>query len=130
MARVLLFRAHGFIIYDKPPQQYFNAIYATLKLGAIFGIVDHRGDEFGAQDPNGLNGYVNQSHILMMAAKAGFKFLETFEINAHPNDIKNYKDGVYSLPQTLRGSLLRRSFRREMLDIGESDRMTLKFIKH
>ncbi|MFT4888320.1 MAG: putative methyltransferase [Pseudohongiellaceae bacterium] len=129
MARVLVFRAHGFIIYDKPAQQYFNAIDATLKPGAIFGTVDHRGDEFVAQDPNGLNGYVYQSHILMMAAKARFKFLETSEINANPNDIKNYKDGVYSLPQTSRGFPLRRSFRRAMLDIGESDRMTLKVIK-
>jgi predicted methyltransferase len=129
MDRVLVFRAHGFMIYDKPAQQYFNAIYAMLKPGAIFGIVDHRGNELVPQDPKGANGYVNQSHVLMMATKAGFKLLETSEINANPNDTKNYKDGVYSLPPTLRGSLLWRSFRRKMLNIGESDRMTLKFIK-
>lgn len=129
MDRVLVFRAHGFMIYDKPAQQYFDAIYAMLKPGAIFGIVDHRGNESIPQDPKGVNGYVNQSHVLMMATKAGFELLEMSEINANPNDTKDYKDGVYSLPPTLRGSLLRRSFRREMLSVGESDRMTLKFIK-
>lgn len=129
MDRVLVFRAHGFMIYDKPAQQYFDAIYAMLKPGAIFGIVDHRGNESVPQDPKGVNGYVNQSHVLMLAAKAGFELIETSEINANPNDTKDYKDGVYSLPPTLRGSLLRRGFRRQMLEVGESDRMTLKFIK-
>jgi predicted methyltransferase len=117
------------MIYDKPSQQYFNATYAMLKPSAIFGIGGHRGDGSLAQDPKGLTDCVNQSHILIMAAKAGFKFLEKFEINANPNHTKNHKDGVYSLPPTLRGSLLRRSFRLAMRNIGESDRMTLKFIK-
>lgn len=127
--RVLVFRAHGFMIYDLPAQEYFDSIYSMLKPGGIFGIVDHRGDESVPQDPEGENGYVNQSHVIMLAKNAGFELIATAEINANPADTKDYDDGVYSLPPTLRGSLLNRPFRARMREIGESDRMTLKFMK-
>ena len=127
--RVLVFRAHGFMIYDLPAQEYFDSIYRMLKPGGIFGIVDHRGDESIAQDPEGENGYVNQSHVMALAQNAGFELIATAEINANPADSKDHADGVYSLPPTLRGSLLNRRFRARMREIGESDRMTLKFMK-
>lgn len=127
--RVLVFRAHGFMIYDRPAQEYYDAIFAMLKLGGIFAIVDHRGDEAIPQDPKGENGYVNQSHVEKLAANAGFVLLEQSEINANTADSKDYPNGVYSLPPTLRGSLFNRSFRARMQETGESDRMTLKFIK-
>lgn len=127
--RVLVFRAHGFMIYDYPAQDYFNSIYAMLRPGGIFGIVDHRGDESLPQDPTGENGYVNQSHVVMLAENAGFELLAQAEINANTADTKDHPDGVYSLPPTLRGSTLNRRRRAQMLQIGESDRMTLKFIK-
>ncbi|MDT8427773.1 MAG: methyltransferase [Pseudomonadales bacterium] len=127
--RVLVFRAHGFMIYEHPAQAYFDAIYRMLKPGGIFGIVDHRGDENIPQDPVAENGYVNQSHVLELARRAGFTLVESAEINANPLDTKDYPDGVYSLPPTLRGSLLNRSLRARVLEIGESDRMTLKFVK-
>lgn len=127
--RVLVFRAHGFMIYEPPAQDYYHAIFAMLKPGGIFGIVDHRGDEAVPQDPEGENGYVNQSHVIQLAENAGFELLAEAEINANPLDNKSHPEGVYSLPPTLRGSLLNRSLRAEMREIGESDRMTLKFVK-
>lgn len=127
--RVLVFRAHGFMIYDKPAQDYFNAIYKMLKPGGIFGIVDHRGDENIPQDSKGENGYVNQSHVLMLAEKAGFKLLAESEVNANPLDTKDYPKGLYSLPPSLKGSTFDSELRERVLNIGESDRMTLKFIK-
>jgi len=127
--RVLVFRAHGFMIYDKPVQQYYDSIFKMLKPGGIFGIVDHRGDESIPQDPDGKNGYVNQSHVLMLAKKAGFELLESAEINANPADTKDYPSGLYSLPPSLKGSTFNSELREKVLKIGESDRMTLKFIK-
>jgi predicted methyltransferase len=127
--RVLVFRAHGFLIYDYPAQNYFDEIYRMLKPGGIFGIVDHRGDEAVPQDPRSENGYVNQSYVEELALNAGFRLLDSAEINANALDTKDHPDGVYSLPPTLRGSLLNRRLRGRMLEIGESDRMTLKFVK-
>jgi predicted methyltransferase len=48
---VLVFRAHGFMIYEHPAQDYFDALYGLLKPGGIVGIVDHRGNEDVLQDP-------------------------------------------------------------------------------
>jgi predicted methyltransferase len=127
--RVLVFRAHGFMIYDKPAQQYFDAIYKMLKPGGFFGIVDHRGDEAVPQDPKGVSGYVNQSHVLMLARNAGFELLASAEINANSADTKDYPSGLYSLPPSLKGSSFNRELREKVLNIGESDRMTLKFVK-
>ena len=127
--RVLVFRAHGFMIYDHPAQTYFDAIYRMLKPGGIFGIVDHRGDEAIPHDPEGKNGYVNQSHVLMLAEKAGFELIASSEINANPLDTKDYPNGLYSLPPTLRGTTFNRELKQKVLKIGESDRMTLKFRK-
>ena len=126
---VLVFRAHGFMIYEKPVSQYYDALFNMLKPGGVLGIVDHRGDESVPQDPNGGNGYVNQSHVIKLASEAGFKLVAQSEINANPKDTKDYPDGLYSLPPTLRGSFFDSKLRERMLAIGESDRMTLKFIK-
>ena len=127
--RVLVFRAHGFMIYNNPAQEYFDAIFNMLKPDGVFGIVDHRGDESIPQDPKGKNGYVNQSHVLMLAKKAGFQLIDSAEINANPKDTKDYPNGLYSLPPSLKGSTFNWSLREKVLAIGESDRMTLKFIK-
>ena len=127
--RVLVFRAHGFMIYDNPAQEYFDAIFNMLKPGGILGIVDHRGDESIPQDPKGKNGYVNQSHVLMLAKNAGLELVASSEINANPNDTKDYPSGLYSLPPSLKGSTFNKKLREQVLAIGESDRMTLKFVK-
>ncbi len=127
--RVLVFRAHGFMIYEKPTQKYYDALFKMLKPGGVFGIVDHRGDESIPQDPEGKNGYVNQSHVLAMAKEAGFVLIDESQVNANPKDSKDYTNGVYSLPPGLKGSKNNKELREKVLEIGESDRMTLKFVK-
>ena len=81
------------------------------------------------QDPDGKNGYVNQSHVLMLAKNAGFELIDSSEINANPADTKDYPKGLYSLPPSVKGSTFNSELREKVLAIGESDRMTLKFIK-
>lgn len=100
-----------------------------LKPGGIFGIVDHAGDEAIAQDPEGDNGYVNESHFRMIAEAAGFIALAECDINKNPEDTKDHPRGVWSLPPSLRGTSAGSEERQRYLDIGESDRFTLKFYK-
>ena len=57
---------------------------------------------------------------------AGFKLAGKSEINANPKDTKDYPDGVWDLPPTLKkGDTDKEKF----TSIGESDRMTLKLVK-
>lgn len=103
----------------------FSAFYKVLKPGGILGIVEHRA--FPSQeDLLEKNGYVREQDVIELAAKAGFKLVATSEINANPNDTKDYPEGVWTLPPTLK---LGDKNREKYLAIGESDRMTLKFMK-
>ncbi|MCH7806111.1 MAG: class I SAM-dependent methyltransferase [Proteobacteria bacterium] len=126
---VLVFRAHGFMISDKPAQRYVDALFAMLKPGGIFGIVDHAGDEAIPQDPEGVNGYVNESHFKILAEAAGFILLADADINRNPADTKDHPRGVWSLPPTLSRTAPGTPEQQKYLEIGESDRFTLKFYK-
>jgi predicted methyltransferase len=105
-------------------QDYFKAFYRALKPGGILGITDHRADPSQPQDPNAKNGYVRQDYMIQLAQQAGFKLAGTSEINANPKDLRDHP--VWNLPPTLREG---EKDRAKYLAIGESDRMTLKFIK-
>ncbi len=104
----------------------FAAMFRALKPGGILGLVEHRGDPAIEQDPKARSGYVNEGHVIDLAAKAGFVLVGESEINANPNDTKDYEKGVWTLPPTL---VLGDEDRERYLAIGESDRMTLKFRK-
>lgn len=102
------------------------AMYRALKPGGIVGVEEHRGIASEPQDPEAKTGYVNQDYAISLFEKAGFVLDGTSEINANPADTKNYPEGVWSLPPTLR---LGEENRDTYLAIGESDRFTLRFIK-
>jgi predicted methyltransferase len=104
----------------------FKAIYAALKPGGVLGLVEHRGDTSKPQDPKAASGYVREDHVISLAEKAGFILAGKSDINANPKDTKDYAKGVWTLPPTLR---LGDTDKAKYLAIGESDRMTLKFLK-
>ena len=58
----------------------------------------------------------------------GFTLVGRSEINANPKDTKDHPGGVWNLPPNLRG--VEDADRAKFLDIGESDRMMLKFVKN
>ena len=104
----------------------FRQMYAMLKPGGTLGVVDHR---MNADSPNmfeGKNGYMKEATVKKLAEDAGFKFVAASEVNANPKDTKDYERGVWTLPPTLR---LGEQDKAKYLAIGESDRMTLKFVK-
>jgi predicted methyltransferase len=104
----------------------FKAMYAALKPGGILGVEEHRGDPSQPQDPKAASGYVREDSVITMAEEAGFILAGKSDINANPKDTKDYAKGVWTLPPTLR---LGDTDKAKYLAIGESDRMTLKFLK-
>jgi predicted methyltransferase len=104
----------------------FAAMFKALKPGGVLGVVQHRGDPNVEQDPKAGNGYVNEDYVIALAEKAGFELADKAEINANPKDTKDYAKGVWTLPPSLR---LGDEDREKYVAIGESDRMTLKFVK-
>jgi predicted methyltransferase len=101
-------------------------IHAALKPGGVFGIEDHRAPPSLPQDPKAKNGYVREDYAISLIEAAGLKQVARSEIGANPRDTKNYPDGVWDLPPTLRQGEMDRG---KYLAIGESDRWTLKFSK-
>lgn len=104
----------------------FKQMYAVLKPGGVLGVVDHRLPESSTQDATASTGYVKESYMIAMAEKAGFKLVAKSEINANPKDNTVHKQGVWALPPTY----INKDEDRAMYQaIGESDRMTIKFVK-
>ena len=102
------------------------AWHAALKPGGIVGLVDHRRDADEADVPG--SGYIHEKQIIDAMARHGFTLEASSEINANPKDTKDYAGGVWTLPPNLRR--VEESQRATYLAIGESDRMTLKFVKN
>lgn len=124
--RVLTFRnVHNWMKNDQAAA-VFNAMYKALKPGGILGVVEHRNSTSKPQNVNADNGYVAEDYVISLARKAGFEFLAKSEINANQKDTKDYPEGVWTLPPTLK---LGKKDRKKYRDIGESDRMTIKFLK-
>ena len=89
-------------------------------------MVEHRAPPETSLEEMKQSGYVTEAHVIALAEAAGFKLMEKSEINANPADTADHPAGVWTLPPSLR---LGEQDRAKYLAIGESDRMTLKFVK-
>ena len=119
---VLTFRNTHNWLQMKKAEKAYNSFSKLLKKGGILGVVQHRASANNKKDFD--KGYVKESFLIKLIENQGFKFVEKSEINANPRDLKNYKKGVWSLPPRFSDGK-----KTQYLNIGESDRMTLKFIK-
>lgn len=104
----------------------FKAFYAVLKPGGTLGVVDHRAKPGTTAKDNQKNGYLPTDYVVKLAQEAGFTLAGQSEVNANPKDTKDYPDGVWTLPPAL---VKGEQDKTKYLAIGESDRMTLRFIK-
>jgi predicted methyltransferase len=104
----------------------FKQMYAMLKPGGVLGIEDHRLPENADAQRERTSGYIKVSTVRRLAEAAGFRFVGASEINANPKDSADWPEGVWTLPPTM---TLKDKDREKYLAIGESDRMTLKFVK-
>ncbi len=102
----------------------FKAFNLALKTNGVLGIVEHRLNEDVSDDTQRTSGYMKASLVKRLAQQAGFKLIAESDVNANAMDTKDYPKGVWTLPPSLRLGP-----QPEYLAIGESDRMTLKFVK-
>lgn len=103
----------------------FKSFFDALKPGGILGVVEHRAHPGTLFEQQVKSGYMTEAYVIELAEKAGFKLAGRSEVNANPKDTKDHPNGVWTLPPMSRGRLDPEKY----LAIGESDRMTLKFVK-
>lgn len=101
----------------------FQAFHQVLKSGGKLGVTDHRLPE---EREKGTGGYIKQSYVIKIAEAAGFVLEASSEINANAKDTADHPKGVWTLPPVLR---MKEQDKEKYLAIGESDRMTLLFVK-
>lgn len=104
--------------------------FRVLKPGGIVGVVQHEGradrpDEWA----NGSNGYLKKAAVIDAMEAAGFELVAESDVNANDKDQAAEGDIVWRLPPTLGGTKDNEELKAKMSAIGESNRMTLKFMK-
>jgi predicted methyltransferase len=122
----LTFRnVHNWIMAGQE-HEYFATFYKALKPGGVLGVVEHRAKPDAGMDVMRTSGYVTEAYVKEVAAAAGFEFAGNSELNANPKDPTVHPEGVWTLPPNYRMGDVDRD---KYMAIGESDRMTLKFVK-
>jgi predicted methyltransferase len=106
-----------------------------LKPGGILGLVQHRAANGTDPKVTAELGYVSEEAVISLAQAAGLDLEARSEVNANPQDRKDYPDGVWTLPpgleacSKLTNAEEKTACEAPYLAIGESDRMTLRFRK-
>ena len=123
---VLTFRnVHNWVDAETAPA-YFKAFFAVLKPGGVLGVVDHRAKPGTALEIQKKSGYLTEELVIQLAQNAGFQLEGKSEVNANPKDTADHPNGVWTLPPSNRHDA---ADDEKYKAIGESDRMTLRFIK-
>ena len=131
---VLFIRAlHNLARFEAEGQYLTMALqdaYDVLKPGGMVGIVQHHARPDMPDDwAGGQNGYLKYQFLVDHMTAAGFEFLGAADINANEMDQPTTGDKVWRLPPVMNTSREDPELRAQMLSIGESNRMTLKFRK-
>ncbi len=100
----------------------FQEVFKVLKPGGVFGVVEHRArpNMDAAQSSKKLH-RIPEGYVIALALKNGFVLSGISQINANLKDDESLN--VHNLLPQLAGNNQR------LKAIGESDRMTLRFVK-
>ena len=125
---VLTFRnVHNWMEWgDAGVRAVFDSAFRSLKQGGKLGIVEHRLPSDSIQSKDTSTGYVHQDYVIRIAQESGFRLDAISEINANPRDTADHIGGVWALPPVF---VNKDADRAHYQAIGESDRMTLRFVK-
>ena len=124
---VLTFRNTHDWLMDGPDTlvAVFKSAFDVLKPGGVLGIEEHRAKPFATAAESAMKLHrIPEDYMITMALNAGFRLAGVSEINANPKDPEDII--VHRLPPDLGGPAEEHA---KMQAIGESDRMTLKFVK-
>ena len=105
----------------------FRGFHSALKPGGVLGLIEHRAIPSTPLDEQIQSGYMAVDYVIGLAEEAGFRLSATSEINANPKDTADHPGGVWNLLPSLRN--VPEDDISRIRAIGESDRMTLKFVK-
>ncbi len=109
--------------------------FEVLKPGGVLGIIQHRLPPDRDFDGEARIGYMPEAFVIEAAEEVGFELDARSDINANPMDTADHELGVWALPPSLRAcadiedDAELSACRQRYQAIGESDRMTLKFVK-
>ena len=123
---VLVMRALHGMVNNKSLDGWLATFHKSLRGNGILGIEEPRAPEGTNPEEMAKKGYLPEKWVIEKIEAAGFQLQGKSEINANKADTKDYPDGVWDLPPTLRKG---DTDKEKYLAIGESDRMTLKFVK-
>ncbi len=108
----------------------FTNAFDVLKPGGVVGIVQHEARADMPEDwANGTNGYLKRDFVIAQMEAAGFEFAGASEVNQNPSDQPTAEEFVWRLPPSLRTARDNPELAAQLTAIGESNRMTLKFVK-
>ena len=105
---------------------WLTEIHEALKPNGVLGVVQHRAKPEAKGEEGFKTGYLPEAWVIAQVEAAGFKLAGKSEVNANPKDTKDYPEGVWTLPPSFE---LKDKDHDKYAAIGESDRMTLKFVK-
>lgn len=132
---ILVARAfHNWARAEGRTDRYMAEFFRVLRSGGVLAVEQHRAPAGSDVAVSSVNGYVPEAYVITAAERAGFRLAARSEINANPADDRDHPFGVWTLPPVRRsapnGQPADPNFDHTPYDaIGESDRMTLRFVK-
>jgi len=123
---VLLFRGMHGMVNNGTLDAWLAEMHASLKPNGVLGVEQHRAKDDAKAEESSKKGYLPEKWVIERIEAAGFKLSGKSEVNANPKDTKDYAEGVWALPPSY---AMGTKDRDKYTAIGESDRMTLKFVK-
>ena len=103
----------------------FTAAFKVLKPGGVFGLTEHRAKPFSDAIESAKTLHrIPEDYLIEAGLNAGFRLSGVSQINANPKDPEDIN--VHRLPPNLAGPETEHA---ALQAIGESDRMTLRFVK-
>jgi predicted methyltransferase len=123
---VILFRGLHGMVNGGNLDAWLAEFHKALKPKGLLGIEQHRAKPDAKPEESAKQGYLPEAWVIQKIEAAGFKLAGKSEANANPKDTKDHPKGVWTLPPSF---ALGDTDHDKYAAIGESDRMTLKFVR-